>query len=414
MNILSSAYDKKRLFAAQSLILLNCYFCFTYIYESGLMHASWLIVPAACILWLTTKPWKQFVFSTLTVIQIILFMWFIVITAVHGEFGLGPQMLLSGVFLFFIMSNVFESGEEATQATLRLLFTIATLSTLYCILGFIRALLVPMSMPYRGEGIAAHPNHFGAFCFIGLTAIVGVYHFWGKKAAWGVKLTLACMFLLNLCSLFFSDSRAAFVGIITFCLCYFLILSYRVIHSKKLYWILFFALIFLACTMSVWYVFHRGYNFSDSESLYSILDKLSSGRMKLWRTGLQIIGAHPIFGITSPEYDALIYENCGEYLGQHNIIMGLGTQFGIPAIILLFALVIGTGVVIVRTYKKSSVDNKQKEYLLFWACFLLALLMNDMFETYIFFLHMPNSFLFLFGIGVVARINQDTKQKEKT
>lgn len=413
MNIvLPSTADRKRLVVAQSLILLNCYFCFTYIYESFLIYISWLIVPTACILWLTTKPWKHFALNVLTSAQIVLYAWFITITIIHREFGLGPQMLLSGVFLFFIMSNVFKSGKEATQTTLYLLFLIVILSTIYCILGLIRAQFVPI-VGYRNEGITVNPNTFGTFCFIGLTAIIGVYHFWGKNASWIVKLVLTCMFLLNLFSLFISDSRTAFVGIITFCFCYFLIFCYRHVRNKKLYWLLFFMLVLFASGLSVWYIFHRGYDFSDSESLYSILDKLSSGRMKLWTTGLRILRAHPLLGITSLEYDELIYKNGGEYLGQHNIFMGLGTQFGIPAIILLLALVIGTGIIIVRTYRKNSVGQVQKEWLIFWACFLLALLVNDMFETCIIFLHMPNSFLFFFGIGVVTRIYQDTKSKEQ-
>lgn len=408
MNSKILQLNQKKLVLAQLLILLNCYFCFTYLYESILIYTSWLIVPVACILWLTTKPWRQFTINYLTILQSLLFVWFVVITIIHQDFSLNSQMLLSGVFLFLIMSNVFDSSKTAIQSSLFLLFAMAILSTVYSVLGLVMAQIDPTR--FRFLGITVNRNHFGAFCFLGMGAIIGVYQFWGKDKSISVKLLLAGIFIINICALIYSDSRAAFLGVVTFFLFYFLLIGYRYIQNKKIYWTIFFTIIVLGSILMIWYIFHRGYTFSDTESVYAILDELSSKRFELWRAGISIIAEHPILGLSDHDYGRIIAQFRGEGMGQHNIIMGIGVYYGIPGMLMVLALIIGTVVAAVRTYKNKSTDREQKEWIIFWAAFIAALLMNDMFETYIFFLHMPNSFLFFFGTGVLAKFYQDSKK----
>lgn len=406
MNDSSTRNIHLRLMAAQVLIMINCYFCFTYIYEAVLIYISWIMVPVAVLLWLSTKPWRYFKLNFFTIIQLSLFLWIVLLTIFHKDTSINSQMLLLGFFLFFIMGNVYESEEEAQKSSKYILVTALVLSSIHCILGLVMAGISPAR--FTRIGISTNPNHLGAFCFIGIVSSIRMYELEKEKGNI-VRISIAFLFLLNLCTLVFSGSRAAFFGIVAFFLLYFLISVYKKIEAKKLYWIIFTIIVISACVLLVVYIFHRGYTFGDNDSLFFIFDKLSSGRLIRWSIGMQVIQDNPIFGLSNHDYGEFIATFLGEPTGQHNVFMGLGVYYGIVAMLLLAILIIGIIVTSVRIYKRTFDSNKRK-WLVFWFSFIMALLVNDMFETYIFFLHMPNSFLFFLGTGYITKFYQDSKQ----
>ncbi|MHB1515659.1 MAG: O-antigen ligase family protein [Acidiferrobacteraceae bacterium] len=66
-----------------------------------------------------------------------------------------------------------------------------------------------------------------------------------------------------------------------------------------------------------------------------------SGRIAIWRYGLHIIAAHPLFGVgigNFPMAEGLLHPNGGEWMDAHNAALQIAAEIGIPALIAFLLL----------------------------------------------------------------------------
>ncbi len=242
----------------------------------------------------------------------------------------------------------------------------------------------------RARGTLGFPNQYAAYIImlIPLAVTMFVYSKKGLKKIWySLVIVLSTMGWIS------SLSRSAWLGLAGALVIIFIFMTRASSVNLKS----FFLLVFIVAIISFVVIF-----FADQ--VMGRIQKVGAQpyRWLMMRMAFQLIGKHPIFGVGLWNYQFHSYGDFRYWHAVHNMILRLGSELGIPGLILFLSILF-------KNFKNCITGLKFKDRFLNYTAlgvmggqlaFLLAAMFNPQFQ------HYRHKFLFWFLIGLAVAVKR--------
>lgn len=248
----------------------------------------------------------------------------------------------------------------------------------------------------RLSGFISHPNVLGFYS--SMAAFLASYIFMKFKNKLILFLS-ATSFLINCVTLYLSKSRSAEILLIVSFALLFIIIAYRK-FSRKIFLSVLVACFILGVIFAAFIILSRGVD--ESLSLYALIDSISSGRISLYKAGIEA-------GISSP-----LYGNSYSYLSEiyspvhmaHNIFIDLFARYGLLSLLAFcifnFSLLF-YAFKIVGTKNKVYMDSSDFRLFIVGLSLIVGLLVQHLFDIAIYYTGFSASnVLYLIFAGYLA------------
>lgn len=140
---------------------------------------------------------------------------------------------------------------------------------------------------------------------------------------------------------------------------------------------------------------------------------VSNGRLTIWKSGLEVAGTSPVFGVSFRNIIAYTEDHLpdtylinptedGKYDSLHNSVMDVLVSQGLLGILLLAALVGNT----IRLMKRKLCAVRQEDWYFAAFSFITAAVMvaGSMFLTMVFYLNSPETYIFWLCLGYFVEV----------
>jgi hypothetical protein len=221
----------------------------------------------------------------------------------------------------------------------------------------------------RAYGAFSHPNVFGGYLVISLTATLV---FWrDTKRSWMTALRPG-LFIIQTAVLFFTFSRSAWIAFFV-CVCTY---SFFIFRQKKIWnedrWVLAVSFVGIAILSAVYFPLIQTRFFG--ESFHEV--RSTTERVVGYTEAVEILRDKPFFGVGAGNYTAVAYalhpDRPGwEYQPVHNVPLLFLVEFGLAGLLLLLVIMFSF-----LRFVGSDV-KKHKAFFLLFPTFLLPLLLFD-------------------------------------
>ena len=404
--------NKSLYLIAQCLIMVNCFLCFLEIYESHLMPLSYGLIAVSIVLFFISGSYRRFRFSTISTSFIVLFCYLLLGDLINFNITtFTSQMCLSGLALFFFFS--FFSGDiEDNRNNIK---TILTLSVaVSAIISILSLIFRAPDLTNNGalQGITNHRNALSAYCLLG---IIGFTFLFDLKKIFSLKnLFLLISLVFNCCALYKTESRTPLMVLMAFIAIMFLYFLCVFTAKKKgrvlliAICILVIALVFFVAISFI--VTRNNPSFGDESSIRNIIDSISSGRLSIWESCIELSKESPIFGVKDARYDEFMMERMGIIHSPHNVYFSLMTVNGIPALLIYLFIIGYTIVSAIRLIIKLD-NNEDKKRIFFYLAILIGYLVGDLFECFSIRSYMPSAYIVILMFSAIEaeRLNNGKK-----
>ena len=267
----------------------------------------------------------------------------------------------------------------------------------------------------RLAGMTSHPARLGEMTSTGAITILSLLFISKNKIT---KLTMLILLSINCVTLYFANSRGAWLAFFTGT-CVFLIIFAKKLLPKKIFTIgviiLFCIILFLAFNI----IFSR-MDFNDFTFDYSTINSLSTGRLPIYMDGINLFSEHPIIGHAMEDFSSLRsnYTNTQTRYHFHNIYLDIAVRYGIFAFIAFAVLTISIFFLSIKYIKNISKENKnKKKNLSFISAFAIfcCIMVQNQFDVYIFFNgYSANNCFFYISTGILTYFISTQKIQKKT
>lgn len=286
----------------------------------------------------------------------------------------------------------------------------------------------------RMVGIFSNPNSVGAFCAIAiLCAIINVKFFPNKP-----KVTvLYCLgIIINLVSVALSNSRGALLALLCSIFTIIFLKLLIIFHKDQNIFIrliksffstvILVTLIYGVVNITGKYVRKAPYFFNkdreeivldtNRENISSEADitKNSSGRVLIWKIGLNTAKKNLLFGVGEENLYERLLENvkdgnkpAGLMAGLHNVYLETLVAYGVPALISLILIIAKVLIDCIRKMKEMLYRNKcLYSYIVYILGMLIFFITNNMFESIMLYRSNLATFMFIFYLGKIMYLVQ--------
>ena len=282
-------------------------------------------------------------------------------------------------------------------------------------------------------GVYDDPNHGATITVI---AIFMILYLWGIFQKRWQRVCIAVSMVINLLYIGFSNSRTAVVCIGCGLLCWCFLHTYN--QKKSAVKAVVFSLAVTALAVGGLTAFEpinvqlfksvqeREIKKANISTVKKPVKKtnarknelkkdVSSGREDIWKSGIEIMGTSPVFGISFRNIVAYTEENLPKtyilnnevvkYDSLHNMFIDVAVSQGIIGIVIVFLMIGNT----IRVIWKSVLKLKREDYdiLIFSFVIVVAMTMASQFYTYLFYLHAPQTFFFWVCMGYLMTSARD-------
>lgn len=396
---------------AQCLIMVNCFLCFLEIYESHLMPLSYGLIAVSIVLFFISGSYKRFRFSTISTSFMVLFCYLLLGDLINFNITtFTSQMCLSGLALFFFFS--FFSGDiEDNRNNIK---TILTLSVVVSAIISALSFILRASNLTNGafQGITNQRNALAAYCLLG---IIGFIYLFDLRKIFSLKnLLLLVSVVFNCYALYKTESRSPLMVLMAFIAIMFLYFLCVFTAKKKgrvlliTICILVIALVFFVAISFI--VTRNNPSFGEESSIRNIINKISSGRLSIWESCIELTKESPVFGVKDARYDELMMERIGIIYSPHNVYFSLMTVNGIPALLIYLFIIGYTIVSAIRLIIKLD-NNEDKKRIFFYLAILIGYLVGDLFECFSIRSYMPSAYIVILMFSAIEaeRLNNGKK-----
>ncbi len=286
-------------------------------------------------------------------------------------------------------------------------------------------------------GVYDDPNHGATITVI---AIFMMLYLWGIFQKRWQRVCIAASMVINLLYIGFSNSRTAVVCIGCGLLCWCFLHTYN--QKKSAVKAVVFSLAVTALAVGGLSAFEpinvqlfksvqdqmvkKIEKSNNTETVKSPIKKtnarrnelkkdVSSGREDIWKSGIEIMGTSPVFGISFRNIVAYAEENLPKtyilnnevvkYDSLHNMFVDVVVSQGIIGILIVFMMIGNT----IRVMWKSLSRLWGKDYSIIIFSFIIVVTMTvaSQFYTYLFYLHAPQTFFFWLCMGYLMTLARD-------
>lgn len=243
-----------------------------------------------------------------------------------------------------------------------------------------------------GISSAADQNVLG---FIAAAAAYFSVYLFVKNKTLFYRFLSVIVFFVNIFTLILTNSRDSEVFLLVSFFILALIFAYKK-FSTKVFILISVCLVIFATLGCLFVVFSRDYSsISSSETLFESLNRLSTGRVRLWVNGIKA-------GLNSP-----LYGNSYSYLLDvykpnqmaHNMVIDIFSRYGLFSIISLLSFLVIMMVYSLKViYKEGNKKNHcySNDFIFFVFCFsmIIGMLFQHLIDSTIFFTGYSTSNLF--------------------
>lgn len=145
----------------------------------------------------------------------------------------------------------------------------------------------------------------------------------------------------------------------------------------------------------------------------------SNGRIDIWKSGLEIAGTSPVYGVSFRNMTPYTKENLPdtfiisnpvvEYDSLHNIVIDVLACQGVIGLLISLLLAANTIRILVRGAGKT--DKGHSMEMVFFLSVIAAMTAASMFYTYVFYLHSPQTYIFWLCMGYIVSMAQHANEK---
>ncbi len=359
---------------------------------------------------------------------------------------------LSLCFFFFYGLHADRDHKRRKHDAMILLDFLSAMTTLIMIIGLVLLALFPKGLHLSGYDFAIHENRFvgiipnaNALAFYAAMAVVATHILWKMKKADGaltkkVKILYAVYAVINMISLFLSDSNASLLFIIVYCSFF---AFYLIFKGFKKFNILSFLLrviaVLFACVVSVLILFCMrsltqscvSLMLTNGESKTQISNSITtnngsvqikddveqsapttfkhenknidSGRFVIWRQALGLFEKFPIMGVGKDNIVSYGKTYLGglKYSDFHNGLLTILISFGLVGFTVFMVLAI----TVAKTFLKAIFNYRDKcrrdgNVLVLIVAFCAAYSVYSMFEVALLLDLSYRVFIFWYMIGL--------------
>lgn len=289
------------------------------------------------------------------------------------------------------------------------------------------------------------PNHGASIAAIAV--IIAVY-FVIKVSNWFLKILLVLSMLVQYAYIVCSDSRTGFVSLAVGTGVFAAWFLFRKLKGKKEAFRILLSAGVAGCIAAIVVVGSMGLN-----KRYDVLDKKiqaewnrrhpavvqapvnpketrandikkdsSSGRMEIWKSGLEIFAKSPIYGVSYRNMTAYAHERVPDtyiinttydidYDSMHNMPLDVLVSQGIIGIILLLSLFVNSLMIYIKRYKLVKKENQA--FAAVSIAVVLGLGAGSMFLTSIIYLSGPHAYWFWLCLGYAIALLQQSGEGEE-
>lgn len=394
---------------AQCLIMVNCFLCFLEIYESYLMPLSYGLIAVSIVLFFISGSYKRFRFSTISTSFIVLFCYLLLGDLINFNITtFTSQMCLSGLALFFFFSFFFGDIEDNRNNNISILFVATVVSTVISCLSIVFG-----EREFDGStiGILTNRNSLAAYTTVGI--IGSIYLFNNNKLISLKNIILVIFLIINAYTLYLTKSRTPVMVLMVFAIImvfYVLCIFFGKKKNSKLMRLafIFFCIILISiCTL---FIVYRNSFALNSDNFRDFINKLSSSRLSIWESCIELSKESPIFGVKDARYDEFMMERMGIIHSPHNVYFSLMTINGIPALLIYLFIIGYTIVSAIRLIIKLD-NNEDKKRIFFYLAILIGYLVGDFFECFSIRSYMPSAYIVILMFSAIEaeRLNNGKK-----
>lgn len=394
---------------AQCLIMVNCFLCFLEIYESYLMPLSYGLIAVSIVLFFISGSYRRFRFSTISTSFIVLFCYILLGDLINFNITtFTSQMCLSGLALFFFFSFFSGDIEDNRNNNISILFVATVVSTVISCLSIVFG-----EIEFDGStmGILTNRNSLAAYTTVGI--IGSIYLFNIKKLLSLKNIILGFFLIINVYTLYLTKSRTPVMVLMVFAIILFFyvlcILGGEKKNSKllRIAFIFFCIILISICTL---FIVYRNSFALNSDNFRDFINKLSSTRLSIWETCIELTKESPIFGVKDARYDEFMMERMGIIHSPHNVYFSLMTVNGIPALLIYLFIIGYTIVSAIRLIIKLD-NNEDKKRIFFYLAILIGYLVGDFFECFSIRSYMPSAYIVILMFSAIEaeRLNNGKK-----
>ena len=394
---------------AQCLIMVNCFLCFLEIYESYLMPLSYGLIAVSIVLFFISGSYRRFRFSTISTSFIVLFCYILLGDLINFNITtFTSQMCLSGLALFFFFSFFSGDIEDNRNNNISILFVATVVSTVISCLSIVFG-----EIEFDGStmGILTNRNSLAAYTTVGI--IGSIYLFNIKKLLSLKNIILGFFLIINVYTLYLTKSRTPVMVLMVFAIILFFyvlcILGGEKKNSKllRIAFIFFCIILISICTL---FIVYRNSFALNSDNFRDFINKLSSTRLSIWETCIELTKESPIFGVKDARYDEFMMERRGVINSPHNVYFSLMTVNGIPALLIYLFIIGYTIVSAIRLIIKLD-NNEDKKRIFFYLAILIGYLVGDFFECFSIRSYMPSAYIVILMFSAIEaeRLNNGKK-----
>lgn len=383
--------------AGQCLIMFNCFLCFLEIYAEHLIPVSCVIIASAIILFLVSGVYRSFRLSYSSVICLILIGWLVLSDIIKADLStLTSQMCLSSMALFFLFSFFSPDLDKSRCSVNSVLWVSFILATLASVIS----LIMKQGYPDDFTGITNNRNALAAYAELGIMAGVGLMVFRKKISIISfVNLLGIC---INIFVIYRTQSRTPLMALSTFAVILVLFGVYSISTKGFRKFITLLLAVILCCllvTFVLRFVINRNGTNEAAVNLYEMLNKISSGRIQIWNTCLDIAKEHPLLGAKESIYHEIMTAGRGYPNGPHNVYFSLLTLNGIPALAIYLVMIVYVLFSSIRTMIRT--QRSERLRIICYFAILAGLLVGDLFECLSIRTYMPTAYLLILLIAAL-------------
>ena len=394
---------------SQCLIMVNCFLCFLEIYESHLIPLSYGLIAVSIVLFFISGSYRHFRFSTISTSFIVLFGYLLLGDLINFNITtFTSQMCLSGLALFFFFSFFSGDIEDNRNNNISILFVATVVSTVISCLSIVFG-----EREFDGStiGILTNRNSLAAYTTVG---IIGSIYLFNIKKLLSLKNIIFCIFLIiNAYTLYLTKSRTPVMVLMVFAIImvfYVLCIFFGKKKNSKLMRLafIFFCIILISiCTL---FIVYRNSFALNSDNFRDFINKLSSSRLSIWESCIELSKESPIFGVKDARYDEFMMERMGIIHSPHNVYFSLMTVNGIPALLIYLFIIGYTIVSAIRLIIKLD-NNEDKKRIFFYLAILIGYLVGDLFECFSIRSYMPSAYIVILMFSAIEaeRLNNGKK-----
>lgn len=244
-----------------------------------------------------------------------------------------------GIFLFFILYNLFEEKMLCTGAVwgLMLLFMFSNLTMLLDWHGILNIAGISPNRLGESSGFG-NPNDYAAFMLLFFPVLFSTALYTAKKA---VKLTCFFGIVISLMAFLMTGSRGGFIAFIAGSLIYLILVNRHILKSRASglikYAIMLFALLLIPIFLLPDTFLEKMVGNIAPEDITEV-QNYSHGREKFWIGGLKIFTDSPIYGHGQETFPALLKRKEGISAAPHNRYLLYLVEFGLIGLLTYFLI----------------------------------------------------------------------------